>query len=552
MSVTNKAFDLFSALDSIWLNQPNKAFLTGDELSLTYPEFKTEVSHCIEQLTLVEARSVALLADNSLQWVVVDFTCQLLQIPFLPLPYYFTDTQIKHSLVTAGCDLLLTDKCHSTAAKSSRKNSSFFLSQVLNLTPKYSEKLQTFTAFKIKLRGAALLPNDTSKITFTSGTTGTPKGVCLSQSHQWRKARSLKELINTVMPLHLCLLPLPTLLENIAGLYSSMLNGTSVSIPSLTTLGFSGSSSLDLSKMLKQISHCNPSSIITTPELLNGLIIAVQNGWQVPSRLVFVAVGGARVSKTLIVKAQALNIPVFQGYGLSECASVVSLNTNNNHCQHSTGQVIDFCQVSVEQGQVMVSGDIFLGYAGDKASWGLTKYATGDIGRIDEKGFLTITGRIKNTIISSFGRNINPEWIEAELLTCALFQQAFVFGDEQPFCIAGIALRKVELTVAARDLIEKELELINAKLPDYAQIKAWFTIEQAITPNSQLMTANGRIRRHLLKDHFAVQIENTYEKESTYKKENTYKNMNHRMEINAHHFTTPSLSEKKLLSEHNL
>jgi len=552
MSVTNNAFDLFSVLDSIWLIQPNKTFICDEELSLTYQEFKSEVSHCIEQLTLAEARSVALLADNSLQWVIVDFACQLLQCPFLPLPHYFTDTQIEHSLTTAGSDLLLTDKCQSTESKSACTNSSFSLAHVLNLTSEYSEKLQTFTAFKLKVKGVALLPNNTSKITFTSGTTGSPKGVCLSQSHQWRKAISLKNTINTAMPLHLCLLPLATLLENVAGLYSSMLNGTSVSIPSLSTLGFSGSSSLDLSKMLKQISYYNPSSIITTPELLNGLIIAAQHGWQIPSRLVFVAVGGARVSKTLIVKAQALSIPVFQGYGLSECGSVVSLNTNNNHCQHSTGQVLDFCQVSIEQGQVMVSGDIFLGYAGNKASWGLTKYATGDVGRIDDNGFLTITGRIKNIIISSFGRNINPEWVEAEILTCSLFQQAFVFGDEQPFCIAGIALRKVELTVAAKDIIEKEFGLINDKLPDYAQIKAWFYIEQAITPNSQLMTANGRVRRHLLKDHFAVQIESTYEKENTYKKESTYKNMNNRIEINAHHFTNPYLPEKKLLSEHSL
>jgi long-subunit acyl-CoA synthetase (AMP-forming) len=139
--------------------------------------------------------------------------------------------------------------------------------------------------------------------------------------------------------------------------------------------------------------------------------------------------------------------------------------------------------------------------------------ATGDMGHINSEGFLTITGRKKNIIISSFGRNINPEWLEAEILSSPLFQQAFVFGDEQPFCCAALFVAKSDhLLSDMTDLIDKALEKINLNLPDYAQIKTWFVYQQVISPNTELMTANGRIKRDNISQYFSQKIEAAYKK----------------------------------------
>jgi long-chain acyl-CoA synthetase len=94
----------------------------------------------------------------------------------------------------------------------------------------------------------------------------------------------------------LCILPLATLLENVAGIYASLLNGTTVAIPALAELGFKGSSSLDFTTLLGMISDVQPSSIITTPEILGGLVVAAKQGWLVPQCLSFVAVGCAKVA----------------------------------------------------------------------------------------------------------------------------------------------------------------------------------------------------------------------------------------------------------------
>ncbi len=510
----NSPINPIETLAAVWQQQPDKALLcsgaiegidTGvnqlsyNQLSynqLSYNQFVTEVERYVALLSKWQPTSVALLADNSIQWVLIDFACQQLNIPFLPLPAYFSPQQLKHSIETAGCDLLLTDSLRAEQ-----------LMQGL-LGGKRAGDLYQYCVITLEPIQDALLPKSTSKITFTSGSTGEPKGVCLSQAQQWQVARSLQQAINNPTDSHLCILPLATLLENVAGIYAAMLNGSTVMIPSLAALGFNGSSSLDFPALLAQITQLQPSSLITTPEILAGLVVAAEQGWLVPGSLSFVAVGGARVAPGLTARAQAVGLPAYQGYGLSECASVVSLNTAKHNQAQSTGQVLPHTQVSISEGEVIVNGPCFLGYAGEPASWGQTDYATGDMGYLDDDGYLVITGRQKNLLISSFGRNINPEWLESELLSSSLIRQAFVFGDARPYCIA--ALNPIYAHVSTAH-INEWLTVVNAQLPDYAQIKGWFLLPQPILPDSGLLTANGRPKRELLLAFFAQDINRLYQ-----------------------------------------
>ena len=485
--------NLLETLNDVWQQQPQRAMLVDGDTGLNHGTFLIELEKCKQQLMQWQPKSVALLADNSVQWVLVDLACQLLNIPFLPLPVYFTPKQLKHSIIDAGCDLLLIEN-----ALAGPSTKGLVGGKVLG-------ELNQYTAFALPTSAehTVQLPEHTAKITFTSGSTGQPKGVCLSNAHQWQVARSIKDRINQRTNRHLCILPLATLLENVGGVYAALLNGSTVVMPRLSELGFNGSSSLDFTKLLEQISLCQPNSLITTPEILAGLTMAAEHGWAVPACLSFVPVGGARVAPGLISRAHNAGIAVYQGYGLSECGSVVSLNAPNEANHDTMGRVLPHNIVTIEDGEVMVSGNCFLGYANQPDSWAQPKCATGDMGFIDDNGYLTITGRRKNLLISSFGRNINPEWVESELLASSLLKQAFVFGDGKPYCVA--ALSPVSAGVTSTQ-IDQWIKQVNAQLPDYAQIKGWFLLLQPILPGSAMLTSNGRPKRAPLLAFFETQI----------------------------------------------
>ena len=113
------------------------------------------------------------------------------------------------------------------------------------------------------------------------------------------------------------------------------------------------------------------------------------------------------------------------------------------------------------------------------------------VGHIDEDGFLFVTGRIKNLIISSFGRNISPEWVESFFLASPLVHQIAVFGEAQPHLSAVI----VPATNTDALEISQAIETINQNLPDYAQIMEWVIAEHAFCVETGLLTNNGKLRR---------------------------------------------------------
>ncbi|MCW8830071.1 MAG: AMP-binding protein, partial [Gammaproteobacteria bacterium] len=350
-------------------------------------------------------------------------------------------------------------------------------------------------------------PRHTHKITFTSGSTGQAKGVCLSNEQQLTVADSLVTGIAIERPHHLCILPLATLLENIAGVYSPLISGGSIYVPSLSTLGFSGSSQVEAGKLLACIDHCQPETMILIPQLLNLLIISVMQGWQPPKELKMMAVGGSRVAASAIKQARKLGLPVYEGYGLSECASVVSLNTPDHDQPGSAGQLLPHLKIEISNGEINIVGNSFLGYLDEPDSWYPSSVATGDLGYIDDQGFIQLQGRKKNLLISSYGRNINPEWVESEILAHPLIQQCIVVGDAKPHCSALIYADSKH--ISDRE-IQSWLDQVRPSLPDYAQVQSWLHLASPLTSTNNLLTANGRPRREAINSYYSSEIEKLY------------------------------------------
>ena len=156
-----------------------------------------------------------------------------------------------------------------------------------------------------------------------------------------------------------------------------------------------------------------------------------------------------------------------------------------------------------------------LGYLGETPRAEGMPLATGDLGRIDEDGFLFVEGRKKNILITAFGRNIAPDWVESELRGEALVAQAVVFGEARPWLSAVIVTRGA----ASHAQIAQAMERVNTSLPDYARIRRFIAAEQPFTPANGLATANGRPRRDAIYARYQERLERLYQEQTDCKKE---------------------------------
>jgi long-subunit acyl-CoA synthetase (AMP-forming) len=309
------------------------------------------------------------------------------------------------------------------------------------------------------------------------------------------------------------LLPLATLLENIGGIYVPLLVGAAVCVLPLQQVGLTGASALNVRVMLNAMHDQRATTAIMVPQMLHALVAALSMGASMLSTLRFVAVGGAPVSPRLLAQAQHMKIPVFEGYGLSECASVVAVNTPTARLAGSVGKPLSHVKIRfAEDGEILVGGAVFEGYLGleekpdEEGLW-----ETGDTGYLDEDGYLHLTGRKKNMFITSFGRNVAPEWVESELTIQPAIAQAVVYGEARPWNIAIIVPRPLAGLADLEHAVAQAIAASNQVLPDYAQIDKWLLASEAFTQKNGQLTVNGRVRRLEILSCYEREIEKLYE-----------------------------------------
>ncbi|OAS95470.1 long-chain acyl-CoA synthetase [Achromobacter xylosoxidans] len=476
--------DFFSALRAP--DRADRLALRSPADTLTYPALLERVREQGELLSRSGARIVASLLDNGADWIVLDLACLASGAVHLPLPLFFSPEQIAATLRASGA-------------------------QVLACAGGDADRLAAFGFSPLAVAGdlallrrpaqPAQLPAGTDKITFTSGSTGHPKGVCLSAAAMLAVAAGLAQATTGLgIERHLVALPLPVLLENIAGVYAPLLHGATVDVRPLAQVGLSGSSRFDPATLHAALIEARADSAIVLPQMLRayaGWLHATRH--PAPASLRLMAVGGAAVGPLLLAQARAVGLPAYEGYGLSEAASVQTLNLPGADLPGSAGRPLPHARVRIgADGQIEVAGSLALGYLGEptaRREW----WPTGDLGHIDAAGFLHIQGRAKNVLITGFGRNVSPEWVEVALASQPEIRHAVVLGDGQPM-LGAVIWPQGERDDAT---LARAVARANQQLPDYARIGPWLRGRAEFSAATGLATANGRPRRDAIQERHA-------------------------------------------------
>ncbi len=442
-------------------------------------------------------RTVGVHMENSPAWIVTDLAAMATGVTHVPLPTFFSTAQLRHTIRDAQIDTIITDNPQRVAE----------LAEIggeieIDIAGKACSQL-----FLYRQRG---VPHNitSAKLTYTSGTTGTPRGVRLGLPAIQQVAGSLAEVSEACADDRaLVVLPLSILLENIGSVYTPILAGAEIIVPGAEELGIHGSSRVDAARFARALNHYRPTTLIVPPNLLK-LLVALGQQQQLPDSFRFIAVGGAPAGTRLLDAAAELGLPVFQGYGLSEACSVVAVNSPANNRPGSVGKPLPHSRVRVDAEQrIYVSGTTADGYLNGKDFEDTQELDTGDLGYLDDEGYLYVTGRHRNRIITGYGRNISPEWIESELLAHPDIAQAAVFGDEAGDIVAVL----VATTVHTPTRLSAVLEAINAGLPDYARINRYIAAPSPFSHERGELTAAGAMLRDAIAQRYITPTQHLME-----------------------------------------
>ena len=486
--------------------QPSATAIEDSKLKISYSTLSDEIDSIISFLQEQQVTCIAIYLSNSPAWIAFDLAAMFSGIVTVPIPHFFSTNQIEHLLQNASVDAIISD--------SGAKNNSIFDSIEFESNSLVTVFNQPCCVKKLfKGNNSQELSQDCLKISYTSGTTGQPKGVIISVQQTDKVVDSLIKTLNpNADDRHLSALPFSLLLENVAGIYAILASGGCCLAPRFTELGLSGSSSLNAETFIHTIQSYQPTTMITVPAMAQALVQASKHFSIRIDSLRFVAVGGAPLSQSIINQAHDVGLPLFEGYGLTECSSVTALNTPDQYKTGSVGKPLPHVEIEISNdNEILVSGALCGGYLGDTSTNNLyqktEKWATGDLGYLDDDGFLFVTGRKRTAYCTAYGRNVSPEWIERELVVHPKIKQALIYGDGRPFNLAII----VPIQNANDEDLDSVISALNDQLPDYARIGHWLRASEAYNTHNQQLSAGGIIQRQQILNDYQTLIEHAYQ-----------------------------------------
>ncbi|MEQ9258017.1 MAG: AMP-binding protein [Roseovarius sp.] len=426
---------VFEALGRHAAERPRAPAFSDDEGAVTWAALAGRVAGLAQRLENA-SETVAIAEPGGLGYVVADLATTLAGKRQVPLPFFFSDEQRAHILRESGAGAVI-----------SRDPAPFAGSGLEVINPDAEP---------------AALPayaGGGQRIIYTSGSSGRPKGVIIGDRQLDASLAALVPVVAaTPADRHLSILPLPQLLEQICGIFLPILAGAECAMRFGATRALLGG---PLAGLTDAVEAVQPTTSLLSPGLLGRWVSTIASGQvTVPPGLRFLAVGGAASSPALIRAAEAAGLPVHEGYGLSECCSVVAMNRPGQNRPGTVGPVLDGIVVEIVEGEITVAGPTVMeGYLGGPPA--PSRWHTGDMGRIEE-GRLVIEGRKDALIVTPAGRNISPEWVEARV-------------NADPRVIASaLTLREgdgalVLIVVPGARISPEEIVPLLSDLPDYAR-----------------------------------------------------------------------------------
>lgn len=554
--------------------------LNGAWVDISWREMAKEIARWEKALyreKLEPGDRVAVMARNSRLWVMFDQAAMALGLVVVPVYSEDRTDNVLYMLEHSGAKLLLIGGPQQWERLCEKIGSCRTLKTIVTISDcgKGNDKRLVLLSNWLangtdEVKHPILSPGDLATIVYTSGTTGSPKGVMLSHRNLLCNAWSCAQTgMADNKEVFLSFLPLSHTFERTVGYYLPVMMGAIVA---------HSRSIQDLPEDLLQV---RPEGLISVPRIFERVYVkikenlarepvhvrklfdlAVDVGWhrfeydqgragwhpklllwpllrktvadkilaRFGGRLGVTISGGAALSPEIARVFLAFGVPLFQGYGLTEASPVVSVNTIKRNIPSSIGQPLPDVTVRIgENDELLVKGDsVMMGYwkdsqatakAIDSEGW----LHTGDKARLDD-GYVYIIGRIKDIIVLANGEKVSPGDMEMAIIDDPLFEQVVIIGESRPFLSALVVLNRNEWErfAAAKQLTgradTKQIETALVErmgdalkdFPGYAQIYRATVVDEPWTVENGLLTATLKTRRNKIMQMYAEQIATMY------------------------------------------
>lgn len=555
---------------------------TGEISWNSWAELVTRTAWGLKNLGLSRGDKVGILSENCPEWTIADLS--ILSIGAVVVPLYPTlaeadlafildNSQMKAIFV---CTKEQFEKVNVIAAK--KKIAVISFKSVLGcmnlseLQREIEEQAGVWLRSQIEM-GA---PDDLATIIYTSGTTGEPKGVMLSHGNLLENCIGVARRISlTSADTALSFLPLSHVFERMAGYYFAAFSGAKiVYAESLQTVAD------DIQKVrptvaaavprfyekiyasiLAKVSAGGPRSekifkkALETRRKKNDLLVTGR-AVSIPIRVMdciydhiifkklraklggrirFFFSGGAPLSRELAEFFYLCGVKILEGYGLTETSPVITVNTETEFRFGTVGRPLDNVKIKIsEEGEILTAGPcVMKGYYNNERAtaealrdgW----FHTGDVGEIDMDGYLKITDRIKDLIVTAGGKKVAPQKLEALVLRDPLFSQVVALGDKKPYIVMLVVLNRDLAVEGARSLplaqtkyeeiilnedfrkwvnqrLQKQVEGVSR----FESIKTFAILPQELSVQNGELTPTMKVKRRYVMQKYAALIDNLY------------------------------------------
>ena len=560
-------FEKFNKEEHLYFNNPNLKKFQIYTWSETR-SYTLKLAKYLSEKNVKKGDRVLIVSENRPEWLIADLA--ILFNSAIAVPNYTTYTINDFAFTINDCkpvglivsnDQLLNKILEACKKINYKFNFIIYLNEnkleeaqnIINFSDIKKKEINEELALSFfKEKNKDLLRVDPACIIYTSGTQGTPKGVILSHGGILKNCEGALEFLDFIKnsrSTFLTWLPLshsyehtvqfvqltlgakifysesldklmnnlkiakPTIMTAVPRFYTNLVNKIKINLQNQSNLKkIIFQKTLQLGE--KKVLGVQMSFFEKIVNFILDLIVRKKIKNQFGGKIKAFISGGGPLDYNVGLFLNSLGLPTLQGYGLTEASPVVSCNPINKIKIDTVGKIFKDVSVNIaSDGEILVKGEnLMLGYWNNKTEtekiikngW----LYTGDIGEIDNEGYLKITDRKKDIIVNAGGDNIAPSKIENLLANYPEIIQSYIYGDKKNYLVALIVVSK-ELE-DRKNKIKVIIDKVNQELSIIEKIKKFIIIDDPFTIENQMLTPTMKIRRHQIKKVFGEQLEKLY------------------------------------------